>query len=242
MAKVDLKFATITLVDGFPLDSLGTPLVNNGGGYSTTATTMAVDGITGAVSIGDTFTVATNDTVYTITAHTESGSNTISITFEPGLADSASDDDAINFQPHELEIKIGEGTLTYDEKRKMEYILDRGRLSTVRLGDEEPIDVKFDFIWEFLTAIDDSHIPTIEDVLKKRGEAANWATSAADVCEPYALDVVILYTPDCTGIDPEQITLSDFRWESLAHDFKQGSVAVTGKCNNLVATASRISV
>ncbi len=320
MSKIDLKFASIKVKDGYPLSTLGNPgkvdlvagyaaaattmvvddftgqvvigdtfmmqgdtdsvytvsgvtitdiagAVDNGPGYTTTTTTMTVKNFVGKLQVGQKFKLLTNSTVYTISAHTETTGNTTSITFSPGLVDAAvdsdvlhiqnpwtigltftpglvsgaTDNDTITIQPHSLDVKIGEGTLTYDEKRKMEYILDRGRLSTVRLGDEEPMDVKLDFLWEFLTAIGGSGIPTIEDAFKKRGEAATWITSSTDPCEPYSLDIVILYEPDCTGIDPEEIILNDFRWESLAHDFKQGSVAVTGKCNNLVATASRIS-
>jgi hypothetical protein len=307
--KIDLKFATINLRDGYPLPALGTPKVNNAAGYAVDATTMTIDGVTGQLAVGDTFTIGTDTdiytvtavtntdsglvnnaagyatsattmtvdgfvgsvavgntfklashgTVYTITAHTETTGNTtsitftpglvdaavdndpvtiqnpwtVSITFTPGLANAAMDNDTLNIRPHILEVKIGEGTMTYDEKRKMEYILDRGRLSTVRQGDEEPIDVRFDFIWEFLTAIGSATVPTIEDALKKRGPAANWISSATDQCEPYALDVFINYEPPCTGVDSEQIYLTDFRWEGLNHDFKAGTVAVTGKCNSL---------
>jgi hypothetical protein len=50
-----------------------------------------------------------------------------------------------------LEVKIGEGNITWTEKRNMEYTLDRGQLDTVREGDEVPVDVKIDLVYEFLT-------------------------------------------------------------------------------------------
>lgn len=143
--------------------------------------------------------------------------------------------------PNELVIKIGQGTITHDEKRKMEYILDRGRLSTVREGDEEPMDVKLDLLWEFLTAVTSSGIPTPEEALKKTGEASGWLTSSSDPCEPYAINVIIKYDPPCASISGETITFHDFRWESLAHDPKAGTVVCTGKCNHKTATVARRS-
>lgn len=200
---------------------------------------MTVDGITGSLHNGDQFTIASHTTVYTVTAHTEVGGNTTSITFTPGLADAAVDDDPLHFNVHELDVRIGEGTLTFDEKKKIEYKLDRGRLFSVRQGDEEPMDVRFDFIWEFLTAPSNALVPTIEDALKGRGIAAGWATSGTDPCEPYAVDIIIQYDPPCAGIDGETITLPEFRWEGLNHDAKAGTVAVTGKTNTVESTAER---
>jgi hypothetical protein len=142
---------------------------------------------------------------------------------------------------NEVSIKIGEGTLTYDETRTMEYTLDRGALDTVREGDEVPMDVSFDFIWEFLTATSTSGavVPTIEDALKQRGEASGWVTTSADACEPYAVDIEIVYTPTCGTEEDETILLPDFRWETLAHDLSAGTVAVSGKCNAKEAIISR---
>ena len=63
--------------------------------------------------------------------------------------------------PEEIEIKIGEGNLTWTEAKTMEYLLDRTLLDEVRAGDEIPMDVSFDFIWDYLTG--DGIIPSIED-------------------------------------------------------------------------------
>ena len=43
-----------------------------------------------------------------------------------------------------LEIKVGEGNLTYSEKVNREYTLNRGILDKVRDGDQTPMDVSFD--------------------------------------------------------------------------------------------------
>jgi len=139
-----------------------------------------------------------------------------------------------------LEVKVGEGNLTFNETRNMEYTLDRGTLDEVREGDQVPVDVSLDFIWEYLKGQTGSNTPTIEDALKKRGEAADWTSSDSDACRPYAVDLEITYSPSpVTCGDMEIILLQDFRWEGLNHDLRAGSVAVTGKCNITEATVTR---
>jgi hypothetical protein len=147
--------------------------------------------------------------------------------------------------PLEITIKIGEGNLTYTESRTMEYTLDRGTLDEVREGDEVPMDVSFDFVWEYIIGDDTTttNTPTIEDVLKRQGLAAAWVSTDADGCRPYAVDIEIKHSPSCTAgapaKDEETITLPDFRYETLEHDLRNGTVSVTGRCNAKVATVSR---
>jgi hypothetical protein len=81
--------------------------------------------------------------------------------------------------------------------------------------------------------------PTIEDVLKQRGEASDWTSSSADECEPYAVDIEIEYDPPCGGEEKEIILLQDFRHEQLDHDLRQATVSVTGKCNVKEASITR---
>lgn len=245
MAQFDLKQANIYILDGYSGPG-GTPLVNNVAGY-TNQSTMLIDGVTGALKVGDRFTVV-GDTVvgliHTITAHTETSTNTTSITFTPALAGTIADDAVITIKPHKLYMKIGEGTLTYDEKRNIMYVKDRGKLDTTRKGDEEPMDVKMDFTWEFLSSESGATTVTIEEAIKGTGNAATlgWVSSdSGDPCAPYAVDIYIEYDPPCTSEDNELIVLSDFRWESMGHDAKAGQVSVGGKCNVQEATRSRVS-
>jgi hypothetical protein len=241
MAQFDLKKATIRLVDGY---AKAAAQVNNAAGYTTNVTTMLVDTIVGVIPTGASFRFAdaTHDKVYTVTAHSETLGNTTSITFTPGLDKAVVDNQVFNFGGRSLEIKVGEGNLTYDEKRNMEYKKDRGKLDTVRAGDEEPIDVRLDIQWEWLSAGGSDVFPTPEEVLKNEGLASTWLSSATDPCEPYAIDIVIDYDPDCSGVDGERITLSDYRWESLNHDLKAGTLATSGKCNVTRATKERVTI
>lgn len=145
---------------------------------------------------------------------------------------------------NEIEIKIGEGNLTYSENRTIEYTLDRGLLDEVREGDQVPMDVAFDLVWEFIKGDTSSGgaPPTVEDVLKNIGNAAAWISSDADVCRPFAIDVVIEHVPSCGAggnVDQEFITLTDFRYETLDHDLRAGTISVSGRCNAVSASIVR---
>jgi len=144
---------------------------------------------------------------------------------------------------HSLEVKVGEGNLTYTESRNIQYTLDRGHLDEVREGDEVPMDVKLDFTWEYLRGSPLSAsggTPSIEEALKNIGNADDWVSSDSDACRPYAVDIEVVYAPQPANCgDKETITLADFRYEKLDHDIKAGTVSVTGKCNVTQASVVR---
>lgn len=238
MAQFDLKHARIYLQDGY--SEAGA--VNNVGGYTVGASTMKVDAITGIVPVGASFRAVGDDQIYVVTSTVETLTNTTSITFSPSLIVATVDDQVINIFGRQLEMKIGEGNLTYDEKRNMEYKKDRGLIDTVREGDEEPIDVRLDIQWEWLSSAGTDTQPTPEEVLKKEGLASTWLTSAADVCEPYAVNIIIIYQPPCVTVDGEVITLRDYRWESLSHDLRAGTLSTSGKCNATRAIKERLTL
>lgn len=141
--------------------------------------------------------------------------------------------------PNSVTARVGSGQLKYTETQTREYIKDRGLLYQVRNGDEEPVDVSLEFLWEFLLS-DTGNPPSIEDALYKRGEAASWVTTDTDPCAPYCLDWVIVNAPPCAGVKTEHITLGQFRYEKLDHDAKAGQVSVSGKCNLTKATITRV--
>ena len=141
---------------------------------------------------------------------------------------------------NEITVKIGEGNLTYSERRNIEYVKDRGNLDVVREGDEEQLEVRIDAVWEYIEE-DSGQTPTIEDALKKRGGAYDWESSSADACEPFAVDIEVTHTPDCTTGDIETLTFPDFRHEQLDHDLRAGTISVSGHCNIKEPTSSRVS-
>lgn len=237
MASISLRNTKIRIKDGYSKTATinqSTPVPASGD------TTLTIDGFTGAVATGDTFTVngeTTSTTVHTVMTHTETGTDTTQITFTPALgAGTYADNGVITFLPHSLEVTIGEGNLQYTEHRNYDYIRDRGMLDTVKQGNDDPVDVSLDFTWEFLTAASGDP-PTIEDALKQKGAAETWVTSSSDTCEPYAVNIEVDYTPPCG--QEETIILSDFRWEELQHSLKDAQVAMKGKCNVTDAEITR---
>jgi hypothetical protein len=151
---------------------------------------------------------------------------------------------ALTATAKEIAITIGEGNLTYSENKNIEYILDRGNLDEVREGDQVPLEVSFDFTWEYISAVAASATPTVEEALKNIGEAADWVSSdvgAGAACRPFAVDLEVLYepTPAACG-EKETITFPNFRYETLDHDLQAGTISCTGKCNALMPTAVRV--
>ncbi len=166
--------------------------------------------------------------------------STTSITLTEGLAEEIAASGTVTFTGRRLEIKVGEGNLNWTETVARDYLLDRGRLSDVRNGDETPMDVTFEFTWEFLTGVSASGIPTIKDVLKQRGEASDWVSTDEDECAPYCVDIVVNYDPGCGGSNSEKITLQQFRYETLEHNLRDSQISCSGKCNVVEADEERI--
>lgn len=136
-----------------------------------------------------------------------------------------------------IDVTIGEGDLNYTERRTLDYVLNLGVLDDVTLGDEVPMDVRLDFTWEY---IEGRLALTVEDALKQRNLATGWTSvDTEDPCRPFAVDILIIYTPACGTADDETITLQDFRYEELDHQLKNKTVSVTGKCNVTEAAAVR---
>lgn len=141
---------------------------------------------------------------------------------------------------NEINVRIGEGNLTFSEKKTRDYLLDKGLLDEVRNADEEPVDVAFDAVWDYITGTTGTGgVPSIEDALKQVGAASTWISVDADLCRPYAVDVVIDHAPNCTSQDSEETVLGDFRYEEIAHDLRAGTFAITGRCNVTEATSTR---
>lgn len=235
MAQIELRNATIRILDGYSNTGAVNDTPSNGD------TTITVDTITGVIPDGVKMEIAGSDVVHQVVSTV--GDPTTEITFTPALATATgipANDAAITFGGRFVEVKIGDGTLSYTENRELEYVLDRGTLDTVREGDDQPVEVNMDFIWEFLRSATGDP-PSVEDAIKNRGEASDWETSdTEDACAPYAVDIEIEYVPPCGGEQREFILLQDFRWDSLEHNAVDAVVSMTGRCNVKEATVSRV--
>jgi hypothetical protein len=127
--------------------------------------------------------------------------------------------------PQTVTLKVGEGNLTWTEKRTIEYIRDRGIIDTVREGDDEPVDVSFDIMWETLDS-STSGFKCPFGIIKGDSDYV----STGNACEPYACDIEIVIANAGCGIN-ETVTLADFRYEELSYDLRGGSISCSGKCN-----------
>lgn len=160
------------------------------------------------------------------------GGITWELTFTPAIdgGDLPVNNDVITFLPIQIEVKIGEGNLTYTENKEYEYLTDRGNLDTVREGNEVPMDVVMDFVYEFVRT-GTSEIVTPVDALKGIGGAADWTSSSSDPCEPYSVDIVILHEPPCGDAETETTVFPEFRHDSLEFDLSAATISATGRCN-----------
>jgi len=246
MARIDLRNCTLYLRDGLS----GTAAVNE----PTTPpaesdTSFAIDTIvlntldTDLVPVGARFTIAgetASGTVHTVTARTPTDTSpTTEITFTPALGPGTYADGAVlTFQSQQVEITIGEGDLKYTEADQYKYDLDRGELDTVRRGDDQPMEVTTNFTFDQVKSGTGETITPIE-ALKGVGAASEWVSSSADLCEPYAVDVVVEDVRPCGGAQSATYIFPDFRSEKRDYDIKNANIAVSGKCNALEPIITR---
>ncbi len=146
--------------------------------------------------------------------------------------------DSLTFISQQIEVKVGDGNITWTVNREFEYLLDRGDLDTVREGDQVPLDVTLDMVYEFITTGTDNII-TPYDALNGIGGADEWVSSSSDACEPYAVDIEIEHDPPCGSEETETTTLTDFRYDTLEADLSAATVVATGRCNTVLPTVVR---
>lgn len=241
MARIELRNTKIYLQDGLS----GAAAVNDAAGIVETDTTAAIDAVvlntavTDQVPIGARFTFAGDTQVYTVTARTATTGTTTSVTFTPAKnATVVADDAVITFLPQLLEIKIGEGDLSWSENREFIYDLDRDRLDTVRQGPDQPVEVDLNFTFDYVTTQSGQALTPI-DALKSIGEADEWVSSSADACEPYAVDLYVVHCVPCGTDHSQDFLLADFRWESLDYSVADAAISVSGRCNVTEITTTR---
>lgn len=195
---------------------------------ATTETGSDTTGITFTPAIATATGVPAEDAVITFAARP------VTLTITPALATADGvpvAEAVITIMGRALNVKIGDGNISWNESAQLEYQMDRGVLDAVVEGDDVPLDVTLDCVYEFLTAVTGSGIPTPEDVLEHRGEAAAWESTSADCNEPYAIDVEVDYAPPCATTYHEITTFPTFRVERINHDVSGATLNMSGKCN-----------
>jgi hypothetical protein len=244
MARIELRDCTIYIKDG--LSGTGCLSANasantNTINIDTVVTNASVNTI---VPVGARFTIAGEDgtPVHTVQTTNTTANVTDYVTFTPntttGNYNSGNGEGTITFLPCQIDIKIGEGNLTWSEKKEYVYLLDRGDLDTVKEGNEVPVELSMEFVYEHVTTGTSEDI-TPSDAIKAAGLAADWVSSATDLCEPYCVDIVVVHDVPCGTTQDETLTFADFRFESLDYDLSAATIAVSGKCNVSTVNAVR---
>lgn len=139
-----------------------------------------------------------------------------------------------------IAVRIGEGNLSYTEKRNVIFAKNRGELSgdRVREGDEEPIDLNFQFVWDSITTHTALGSPiTVEDAIKKLNGASGWVSTNTDPDAPFCVDLQLDFSPACPNMQ-ETLYFFQFNWTSLAHSLKDATIDCTGSCNFPTAIAA----
>lgn len=189
------------------------------GDLANSAQTITVDGSS---------LTASNSHVLT---QTQDGTDTWEITFTPAITAGSvpSDDDVITFYPRKLEAKVGEGNIEHTKNKDPQIDLDRGVLDGARSGNQQPMDVSFGIVYDWLRS-STSGVPTADEVLEREGEAADWSNAAADECEPYQVTLKVIDAPDCGSALAEVIIYPYFLPQTINASVEAASISVTGVC------------
>ena len=245
MARIEMRDVTIYMQDG--LSGTGNLSANG----TQNDTDLEVDTIvlntdtTNLIPVGARLTVngETAATVLTVTARvpTDTGPTT-NITITPmlgvGTYNSENAEGALTFINQRIEIKIGEGNLTWSETKEYEYLRERGDLDTVKEGDEQPVEMSLEFVYDYIKTESGQAITAV-DALKRASTASEWVSSSADLCEPYCIDILAKHCVPCGTDQDEDVLFTDFRYESLDFDMGEASIAVSGRCNVSEPAVSR---
>lgn len=243
ITALDLAMATL------PTYVAGDITVTNASTPNLAATTFLFDGTSVSkanqplMSVDGTGLTGGGSEVFSATTEGQFVDQVTNITFTPAWGTpTPADDDGITFLPIEVEVKIGEGNLTYTENKELDYELDRGILDTVREGDQQPMDITMDFVYEFVSTGTGEPITAV-DALKGIRGAAEFTSSSADPCEPYAIDLEVDHDPGaCVGLVEKELTLfPDFRYETLEFDIDEATISSTGRCNATEPVITRVA-
>ena len=140
--------------------------------------------------------------------------------------------------PNTITLALDEGDLVWTERSRVVNVLDRGDLSHMRQGDEQPVTGRFTLKFvEFISSGAPAD-PTPYEVLNRIGAAASWTSTNDDNGDVYTLELVFTITnPDPSGSDetvtfaklcPARIELSEGdEYDTLSVEFQDFETAPT---------------
>jgi len=175
-------------------------------------------------------------------AEVQDGLTTWEVTFTPAIATGSvpADDDVITYYPRKLEVKVGEGDIEHTKNKDPQVDLDRGVLDGARAGNEQPMDVSFSFVYDWIRS-STTDVPTVDEVLEREGEAADWTNAAADTCEPYQVTLKVIDAPDCGSEQAEILLFKYFLPQSISASVESATVSVSGVCVATKPTVYRVA-
>lgn len=248
--------ALVLTFDGLSVDKLdqGQTTISGAGllnGTLSGQTTLAVDTVvlntddTDFIPVGGRFTLAgeagATQPIHTVLTRT--GNPTTSITFTPALANFTGNgaNTVLTFLPQQIEIRVGDGDLSWTEAREVLYDLDRDILDDVRLGPEQPLELNAAFVFEWASTGTGETISPI-DAIKRINDAEEWVSSDSDQCRPYAIDVIVDHVVPCGTNQDQRFAFEDFRWDSLEYSIQDAAITLTGRCNRTDALVERLNI
>jgi hypothetical protein len=245
MARIEMRDVTIYVQDG--LAGTGN-LTDNGTENDATLNVETIvlnTDTTNLIPVGARLTIngETVSTIHTVTERTPADAGpTTNITITPilgaGTYNAGNEEGALTFLYQRIEIKVGEGNLTWTEAKEYEYLRERGDLDTVKEADEQPVEMSLEFVYDYIKTQSGQTITAV-DALKRAGEASEWVSTSDDLCEPYCVDVLVKHCVPCGTDEDEDVLFTDFRYESLDFDTGEATIAVSGRCNVSEPTITR---
>lgn len=177
-----------------------------------------------------------------VVATVQDGTDTWEITFTPAIATGSvpANNDVVTFYPRKLEAKIGEGNIEHTKNKDPQIDLDRGILDGARAGSEQPMEVSFSYVYDWLKASSGDPI-TVDEALEQEGDASDWISAAADPCEPYQVTIKVIDKPPCGSEEAEVILYKYFMPRTINASVEAASVTVTGVCVATKPTKYRVA-
>ncbi len=142
---------------------------------------------------------------------------------------------------HTISLHIDDGNIQWTRKRNIEAKKDRGILSYLKEGEQEPLDVSLECRFDVLTSNSGDEVTPYEFLEKLGGASAYTSTSPA--CEPYTIDIFVYNDNVCTGTTLDEIhQFSKFAFTEIGGDYKAGTLSVKGICNSLRPISTRTTL
>ena len=122
--------------------------------------------------------------------------------------------------PNSVTIAVEEGDLTFSNKQNVDNILDRGSLSHMREGEEEPVTGSFSVHFIQLIKAGGDSDPELQEIASFTGAAASWVSTNDDNGDVKTIDLLFeIVNPD-SGLENERITFTKVRF--LSWDLEEG--------------------